>query len=283
MRDVSRRTVMEMIKHGDITLNGKPTLKSQLLHVNDCVELWQSPKKKIWFPHPEPSISLPVCYIDDEIVVVNKPSGIPSVPLGPREQGTLAGAVVYLYPECRTIYRHPGDGGLLQRLDRETSGAVMVARTKPAFEFLVSAQQKGEIEKRYLALVHTEIDIPSIVDLPLSGNSIDGQTVVPKSDGRRAVTHLSIKQKKGPWTLLEATIHKGARHQIRAHLAALGMPIVGDKRYSNRATGGDAGRLFLHAHCLTFIHPTTTQTVRVCAPLSDDLVRFIEKNLIISL
>ena len=117
------------------------------------VALWSEPKLADWQPMPDPELSLDVLYEDDHLVAVAKASGIPSVPLHPREPGTLAGAVVARFPRCAGLGRSPGDGGLVHRLDRETSGVVLAALNRDVYERLWAAQQGRRLEKRYLALL----------------------------------------------------------------------------------------------------------------------------------
>jgi 23S rRNA pseudouridine1911/1915/1917 synthase len=271
-----------MIASGDITLDGHRVLKATVPKPGSLVEIWRAPFVGEWLPAPDAGILLDVHYEDKDMLVVEKPADVPSVPLHPEEKGTLANAVVFRFPECAGLFRKSGDGGLLQRLDKETSGAVMAARSQTVFDALVKEQKNGRVEKHYVALVRSTNVIPDIIDTPLAVFGRRRRRMIPSPNGLPACTKLSVLDSNGEWSLVEAVIHRGVRHQIRAHLASIGTPIAGDQLYGDASSSRRFERLFLHAYRLLFTHPRTGKKMSVTAPLSKELSKFVEKNLIIS-
>lgn len=272
---LSRRRAAKLIGSGEARVNDRAVSKGTALLEGDCVTVERRPALGVWYPRPDDAVSLEVLYEDDDLVAVDKPSGVPSVPLSADETGTLAGFVAHRFPACRTVYRRLGDGGLVQRLDRETSGVVLAARSQPIHDVLVGAQSAGKIEKTYLALVQTPNgEPPSTIDMPLAGVGSKGRKMAPADDGLPARTEVVVTARYPGHALVEAVIHKGMRHQIRAHLAAVGCPIVGDRVYGDGAV--PSGRLFLHAHRVAFRHPKKMNLVRITSELPELLREVIE-------
>jgi 23S rRNA pseudouridine1911/1915/1917 synthase len=258
---LSRRRAQALADAGDVTVNGRRARKGDELRAGDAIAVWSRPVPPRWPPRPAPEIDLAVVREEASFLAVDKPSGIPSVPLDPGEPGTLAGAVAARFPECAALGRSPGDGGLLQRLDRGTSGLVLVARSEVAYRALSAAQRCGDVEKTYLALVaRREAPWPERIDAPL--------------DGAPATTWIRSAEGAGAFCLLEAVIHRGRRHQIRAHLAHLGAPIAGDARFGGPAAPG-LERLFLHARSIRAPHPETGAPFAAEAPLRAELARVL--------
>jgi 23S rRNA pseudouridine1911/1915/1917 synthase len=190
-------------------------------------------------------------------------------PQRPREAGTLAGVLRHLYPGVVAISKEPGLT-LLTRLDYSTSGAVPAALTAEAFAFLAREREQGRIAKTYLCLVAGRLDREMSLSFLLE--AAGGERVRVRPDRREEDplywTSVSPVRFAGERTLVRAVIAKGKRHQIRAHLAAAGFPIVGDRRYGTvPPEGPGAGRLMLHAEEVRFTHPATGGTLRVVAPL----------------
>jgi 23S rRNA pseudouridine1911/1915/1917 synthase len=276
LKGVSRRRAQAFIKAGDITVNGRRARKGDPLRAGDAVAVWSQPVSGPWQPLPDPAVDFTVIREEPTFVAVDKPSGISSVPLDPREPGTLAGGVAARYPECAALGRSPGDGGLLQRLDRGTSGLVLVARTGVTFERLFAAQRRGEIEKTYTALVSSRaLPLPAAIDAPLTAAGQGRAAVAVDPGGAQAATLIRAVTPLGAFALVEAAIHLGARHQIRAHLAHVGAPIAGDARYDGPAVDG-LDRIFLHASRVCARHPVDGSDLRIESPLPADLSRVLE-------
>lgn len=272
---VARRRVQALADAGDVTVNGRRARKGDALRAGDAVAVWAAPRPAAWTPLPAGSIDLRVALEEPGFLVVEKPSGVPSVPLAPDEQGTLAGAVAARFPECAALGR-PGDGGLLQRLDRGTSGLVLVARNEAAYRALAGAQSGGEIEKAYAALVRRRAaPWPDRIDLALASAGGGGADVRVADVGEPATTWIRSVSDYGEFSLVEAVIHRGRRHQIRAHLAHLGAPIAGDERYGGPGAPG-LGRLFLHAKGIRAPHPESGAPFAVESPVPAELRRVLD-------
>jgi len=222
---------------------------------------------------PEAALALPVLHVDAALVVVSKPPGMPSHPLRPGERGTAANALVARWPECAGLGRDPREAGLVHRLDTDTSGVLAAARTQPAWVAVRAAFARGEVHKRYLALVH---GVPSgagcEVALVHRGNRMAAARG-GEPGALPAVTRWQVRERLGAFSLLECTAHTGRMHQVRVHLAQAGAPIAGDRTYGPAATLPDDLPLrghFLHALSITLPHPLTGALLTIEAPLPPD-------------
>jgi 23S rRNA pseudouridine1911/1915/1917 synthase len=217
-------------------------------------------------------------YEDEALIAIDKPAGMPSHPLRAGERGTAANAIVARYPECAAASEDPREGGLGHRLDTATSGVLLAARHRAAWLALRAALRASDCQKRYLAEVwgHPPDDGQIVAAIGRTGRR--GAKV--QLDGGRnplpARTRWGVLGRGGDRSLLEATLHAGRAHQVRAHLASAGYPIVGDDRYDPqfgaRRAGGDTipgtdvPRLHLHAAAVSFTHPSTAKPVTIAAP-----------------
>ncbi|MCP4678131.1 MAG: RluA family pseudouridine synthase [Deltaproteobacteria bacterium] len=273
---LSRRQAQAMITGRAVTVDGRPGRKGMVLEPGSEVVVWSEPRRKDWSPKPDHDTVLQVVLEDEHLVAVDKPSGIPTVPLSPDEAGTLAGALVARYLECRDIGRNPGDGGLLQRLDRETSGVVLAARSASVYNTLLEAQRQGETEKTYIALIRkTSGELPRRIDSPLQASGPRGSRIKIDKAGVPATTFVRGIRSVGEYQLLEARIHRGQRHQIRVHLARIGCPIVGDILYGLEKRPAGLERLFLHASEVKTVHPVTAAPLVISSPLPEELNSFL--------
>jgi 23S rRNA pseudouridine1911/1915/1917 synthase len=203
-------------------------------------------------PLEEPEAELEVRLERQDLVVVSKPAGMPTVPLAAGEQGTLAGALVTRYPEMRALGYRAREPGVVHRLDTLTSGLVVAARTSAAFELFVRELKQGRLRKRYLAVVKgAGLSASGTIDLPLAPNARErGRVGVATGEpgySKDAVTHFRVVERGAGFALLELDAGPAFRHQIRAHLAALGHPIVGDVPYGGEPHPRLGPRHALHA------------------------------------
>ncbi|HMK72824.1 MAG TPA: RluA family pseudouridine synthase [Myxococcaceae bacterium] len=225
----------------------------------------------------EPALPLRVLHEDAQLVAVDKPAGVASHPLRPGETGTVANALVARYPDCAAAGEDPREGGLVHRLDIETSGVLLAARDRATWEAVRALFGARRVDKRYWALAAGPIAEQGVVDVPLRHR---GETrVEPALDGgepgREAVTEFRVLGRSGELALLDVRLITGVLHQIRAHLAAIGAPVVGDALYGGRALPG-LDRFFLHAHALELVHPSTGRSLRIESPLPGELLRVLE-------
>jgi 23S rRNA pseudouridine1911/1915/1917 synthase len=218
---------------------------------------------------PEPDAPLVILYRDADLIAVNKPAGIASHPLRPGETGTLANRLVARFPECAGAGADPREGGLGHRLDRETSGVLLAARGHPTWLGLRAAMKDATCEKTYLAEVTGHPAARGAVTAPIGRSGRRGHRVRVGA-GRNplaAVTAWEVIEVRAATALVRARLHAGRAHQVRAHLAASGHPIVGDSLYGGAAP--DAPGLRLHAESVRLRHPTSGAALVVEAPPPD--------------
>jgi 23S rRNA pseudouridine1911/1915/1917 synthase len=276
--DLSRRRAQRLILDNSVTLNGGRARKSDLVKEGDLVEIHTDPASRNWTALPAPQLDFETVYVDTDLLAVVKPAGVPTVPLFPNEPQTLAGAIASCFPECATIGRRPGDSGLIHRLDTETSGLLVAARNAKTFERLLKMQRNDQIEKRYTALVKPAgTELPSVIDIPLGRTDRGGRKVRRDPSGTPATTLVRPVERHGEFLLVEATIHRGLQHQIRAHLAHAGFPIVNDPLYGD-VTAKGSGRMFLHATSIVMRHPSDpSRDLRPESQLPVELVEFLDE------
>jgi len=255
-QSIGRREAVRLIGEGKVWVNGRTVRKGHRLLEGDEVE-FEAPESS--GPLAEPSAALDVRLENDAMIVVAKPAGQPSVAVRPGETGTLAGALVGHFPELAKVGEDPREAGLVHRLDTATSGLLIAARNQGAWESLRDAVSKGRVTKRYYAVV-AGADLPERdrIDRPLSpkpGNrrrvrvhdhAQSAGTPAPKGT-HVAVTDYRVVKRAGRWALLEVSAARAYRHQIRAHLSAIGHPIVGDALYGGAMDTALGERLALHA------------------------------------
>jgi 23S rRNA pseudouridine1911/1915/1917 synthase len=232
---------------------------------------------------PDPDAPLTLALERDDLVIVDKPAGQPSAPLELGERGTVANALAARFPEMAGVGFSPREPGLCHRLDNDTSGLLLAARTAAAFAILRAALQEGRLDKRYL-LVCPAPGLPEsgTIDIPLAPHPKDRRRVYPcvhprdvaRYAPRPAVTDYRVLRVAGPHALVEARAPKAARHQIRAHFAALGHPLLGDRLYGGADVPGLA-RHALHAHHLAFTGAPGLPAFHVESPLPPDLAALL--------
>lgn len=267
---LSRNQVKALLEADAIRIDGRRGKKGDKVAAGQKVSV----KQQAEAPRAataEPDAPLVVLHVDDALVFVDKQAGMPSHPLLPGETGTVANALVARYPECVAAGLDEREGGLCHRLDTETSGVLLAARTRAAWEKMREAFSGNGADKRYLALVTGPLADEGEIELPLAHH---GERVRPAAgggdDAREAHSLFTVKARSGEYALVEVQILTGVMHQVRAHLAAVGAPIVGDSLYGGREEPG-LGRFFLHARSLQVKHPVTGETLKVESPLPDKL------------
>jgi 23S rRNA pseudouridine1911/1915/1917 synthase len=227
---------------------------------------------------PEP-IVLTVVHEDDHVLVVDKPAGMVVHPGAGHVRGTLAAAVLAHAPGTAGVggARRPG---VVHRLDKDTSGLLVIAKTSQAYASLTAQLLARTVRRVYLAIVHGRVATEAgTVDKPIGRDPRDRthMAVVPAGRGRRAVTHFRVIERLKGFSYVEARLETGRTHQIRVHLASLGHPVVGDTVYGRRRPGPPIpiGGLALHATTLAFLHPVTGRPMELAAPLPARLGRLL--------
>ena len=229
--------------------------------------------------------TLTVLYEDDDVAAVSKPPGVVAHPVGSKSAGvTMADLIAKRWPAVAGVgpaERH----GLVHRLDKDTSGVVLVAKTARAFEALTAQFAERQVEKRYTALVEGVPAVPrGRIDAPVGRHYAKGERMTVHPDGRHAETKYEIVETVGDagrggaaYALLDVWPSTGRTHQIRVHLAALGHPVAGDTAYGATERPVGLGRQFLHAAEIKFVHPVTGKQIRVKDPLPADLAAFLKE------
>jgi len=253
---LSRAQVKRLFEAGEVRRNGRRADKGELVARGDRVEL--GAELRASSAQPDPSVELDVRYEDDALVVLDKSPGMPSHPLRPGELGCVANGLLARYPEMSGTGYDDRQPGLVNRLDNDTSGVLLCARSPEAFAALRSMLEGGQIAKRYLALVAQPVRSQRI-ELALAPSPRHRARVEVNPLGRPALSEVVGCRSHGDLYIVEVHSTRAYRHQVRAHLAAIGAPIVGDALYG----GAFAARHYLHASAITFAHPMTGATVDV--------------------
>ncbi len=266
-----RARVKELLDRGAVRIGGRPPRKGDRTVAGATVEVTlerEDPR-----PVPQPELPLSILHLDPQLVAMDKPAGMPSHPLEPGERGTVVNALVARHPECVDASADPREGGLVHRLDSLTSGVLLAARTPEAWRTVREAFTGRRVDKRYLAVVTGPVADDGEIDLPLRHR---GDHVEPalSGGGREARSAFQVLARSADAALLEVRIHTGVLHQIRAHLAAIGAPVLGDTSYGGRAHPG-LDRFFLHAARLGLVHPVSKSPLSISSPLPPQLQRVL--------
>ena len=268
----SRNDVAVLIENGAVRIGGQPVAKSRRLAEGEEVEVQGEPEPEAP-PVAEP-VDFPVVHADDEVVVVVKPAGLVVHPGAGHETGTLAAGLLHRFPEVAAV-GDPMRPGIVHRLDRDTSGLMVVARSPRAYEVLVKALAAREVERRYLALAWGRFDSRrGTIDAPIGRSATRRTRMAVREAGKEARTGYEVlTQYEHPvCAFVECRLETGRTHQIRVHLAAIGHPVVGDGTYGGDRHPLRPGRPFLHAHTLAFDHPVTGERLEFSDPLPPELM-----------
>lgn len=280
---MSRAKARRMIQDGLVRLNGRRARKGVRLSPGDRVSLAELPRPSDFVPSPS-DIAIDVRYEDEHLVVVDKSAGLPTHPLRPHERETLANALLARYPEMEGVGYALREPGILHRLDNDTSGLLLAARSQAVFERLRALLGARAIDKRYHALVDGLLSGLEVVDVPIAPHPTDPRRVHPCVDeadrrlpaARPARTEILTARPVGDATELEVRATLAVRHQIRAHLASTGHPLVGDWLYGGPSVEG-LHRHFLHASKIAFEHPMTGAEVVVTSALPEELAAVVRR------
>ncbi len=279
--ELTRSRIKKLIEDGQTSLNNKPAKAGVKIKTGDQIG--------ITIPAPQPikaepeKIPLDIVYEDRHIIVINKPHGLAVHPGAGRAKGTLVNALLY---HCKDLSGIGGAlrPGIVHRIDKDTSGVLVVAKTDKSHQFLSKQFKEHSMKRRYLALVWGMVkNDEGTIDLPIGRHVSERKKMsVRTSRGRRAVTHYKVIKRFDNFTLIEATLETGRTHQIRVHLSAIRHPVAGDPVYGkkNMPSGlspkltillKNLKRQALHAQTLGIIHPETKEYMEFTAPLPDDI------------
>jgi 23S rRNA pseudouridine1911/1915/1917 synthase len=278
---VSRARIQSLIKSGSIRFAGGGTTRANIRTTEGMKLVVELPDPESTDVVPE-DIPLDIIHEDSDIIVVNKPAGLVVHPAPGHRSGTLVNALLF---HCHDLGGIGGEvrPGIVHRLDRDTSGVMVVAKNQSAMDILTSMFREREIDKEYVAIIHG-VPHPGVgrIETEIGRSSHDRKkmSVHPSSGGRDAVTNYRVVEVLGDYSLIRVVIETGRTHQIRVHMAHIGHHIVGDKVYGKKKSGRlptvGAGRQMLHARKLAFRHPHGGDRVEFEAELPDDMNELLD-------
>ncbi|MDP2751707.1 MAG: RluA family pseudouridine synthase [Rhodocyclaceae bacterium] len=272
----SRSRLQTWLKEGRITLNGEVvTDVRRIVKGGECAVIPSMRQLTEQIEHAEQSenIALPIVFEDESLIVIDKPVGLVVHPGNGNRSGTMMNALLHHAPQLAGVPR----AGIVHRLDKDTSGLLVVAKTLEAQTDLVRQLQARTVKRHYLALVHGRLIKNGCVDAPIGRHPVHRirMAVVSLSKGgREARTHYSVREVFAAITLLECRLETGRTHQIRVHLTSLGHPLVGDATYGRQQHV--FSRQALHACQLALLHPVTREEMTWTAPLPEDMAVLLE-------
>lgn len=277
--DISRSQIQKLIKNGNITVNGLPTRSNYKAKTDDEIEIVIS-REEFSEPVAE-NIPLNILYQDEDIAVINKQPGLVVHP-GPGNYGTtLVSALLYHIKKLSSA-GDPHRPGIVHRLDRDTSGLMIIAKTDAAYDGLVKQFSERTIEKRYTAIIIGKpVKEHAVIDRPIARHKKYRQKMTIDEDGREAITEYKISRiwhtQVSTFTMLDIRIHTGRTHQIRVHLSSIGNPVIGDQIYSKKWEKYRVPYLLLASTFLKFSHPVTGEELSFEAELPRHMQEYIEK------
>ncbi len=269
----SRSQVQLWMQEGSVVVNGQKVKSSYKCSVGDVVEI-NIPDPEELDVVPEP-MDLEIFYEDSDVLVVNKPKGMVVHPAPGHSTGTLVNG---LMAHCKDLSGINGvlRPGIVHRIDKDTSGLLMVAKNDLAHESLVNQLVAKTVTRKYRAIVHGVIPHDyGTIDAPLARDPKDRQSMTVVDNGKHAVTHFQVLERFKDFTLVECQLETGRTHQIRVHMKYIGYPLAGDPKYGPRKTL-DIGGQALHAGVLGFNHPRTNEYLEFEAPLPEYFVELLE-------
>ncbi len=264
--NLTRVMAQKLIEQENVKVNGKSVKTSYKLNENDKVEVEIPEVKEISIKAQD--ISVEVLYEDNDIIVVNKPKGLVVHPANGNPDGTLVNALMKI---CKGTLSGIGGEirpGIVHRLDKDTSGVLIVAKNDKAHLALCEQIKNREVKKTYLALTRGIIkENEATINMPIGRSTTDRKKMAVVKTGKEAITHFKVLERFKENTLLEINLETGRTHQIRVHLSQIGYPIVGDMVYSNGKNKFGVQGQMLHAWKIKFMHPITGKEMEIEAPL----------------
>ena len=273
LHDLTRSRLHGLIGDGFVLVNGEATKPAQKVRPGDVVDVTVPKPREVSMAAED--IPVPLVYQDDDIVVVDKPAGLAVHPGPGHPSGTLVNA---LLARCPGIEGVGGEirPGIVHRLDKDTSGLMVVAKNDTAHHHLSESLKDREVKKEYLALAEGKLaEEEGVIDRPIGRHPRNRKKMAVVEDGRTARTRFQVLERFERATLVRLSLETGRTHQIRVHLAYLGHPLVGDGVYGRGS--GSLGRQFLHACRLGFEHPSSGEFVEFRSELPEDLRRVLEE------
>lgn len=264
--DLSRSMIQKLLEEEKILVNGKSEKASYKTKINDKITIEEVQAKEIELKAQD--IPIDIIFEDNDIIVVNKPKGMVVHPANGNPDGTLVNAIMNICKDSLSGIGGEIRPGIVHRIDKDTSGLLIIAKNDKAHINLSEQIKNREITKKYVALVRGVInENQATIDMPIGRSDKDRKKMAVKKDGKKAVTHFDVIKRYNGFTYLDIKIDTGRTHQIRVHMAEIGYPIVGDMVYSNGKNPFGIEGQMLHAKSLDFIHPITGKNIHLEAPL----------------
>lgn len=266
--ELSRSMIQKMLEDGKILVNNKKEKASYKTKLEDKIQIEDMIPKEIELKAQD--IPVEIIYEDSDIIVVNKPKGMVVHPANGNPDGTLVNAIMNICKDSLSGIGGEIRPGIVHRIDKDTSGLLIVAKNDKAHIHLSEQIKNRKITKKYVALVRGVIkENVATIDMPIGRSDKDRKKMAVRKDGKKAITHFDVIERYNGYTYLDIKIDTGRTHQIRVHLAEIGYPIVGDGVYSNGKNPFGVEGQMLHAKSLEFEHPITGKTLKLEAPLPE--------------
>ena len=274
--EYSRAMIQKMMDNGNILVNGKKVKVSYKVQADDEITIKEQAAKEISLEAQD--IPIEVLYEDNDIIVVNKPKGMVVHPANGNPDGTLVNAIMSICKDSLSGIGGEIRPGIVHRLDKDTSGALIVAKNDKSHIKMSEQIKNHEVEKTYIALVKGFVkENEATIDMPIGRSLKDRKKMAVRKEGKNAVTHFKVIERFPNYTLLEVKIETGRTHQIRVHLSEIGYPIVGDELYSNGKNEWNIHGQCLHAKSLKFKHPITEKEMCIEAPIPEYFQNIIKE------
>ena len=277
-QDISRVTIQRLIQQGKILVNYKKIKSSYKVQENDKITMEEEKPREISLKAQE--IPIEIMYEDKDIIVVNKPKGMVVHPANGNPDGTLVNAIMAICKDSLSGIGGEIRPGIVHRLDKDTSGVLIVAKNDKAHINMSEQIKNHEVEKTYIALVKGIVkETEATINMPIGRSTKDRKKMAVTKNGKEAISHFKVIERfpKHNCTLLEVKIETGRTHQIRVHLSQIGYPIIGDAVYSNGKNEWNIEGQCLHAKSLKFKHPITKKEMFLEAKLPEYFEKIVEK------
>ena len=266
--EISRTAAQRLIDEQAITVNGNKTKASYKVQENDLIEIQENEPKEIELKAED--IPIEIIYEDEDIIVVNKPKGLVVHPAVGNPDGTLVNAIMAICKDSLSGIGGEIRPGIVHRLDKDTSGILIVAKNDTAHINLSEQIKNHEVEKTYIALVRGIVkENEATINMPIGRSTKDRKKMAVSKSGKNAITHFKVLKRYDKYTLLEIKIETGRTHQIRVHLSHIGYPVVGDYTYSNGRNDFNVEGQMLHSKKIKFKHPKSEKEMELEAKLPE--------------
>ena len=276
IEELSRVAIQRLIEKEKILVNGKKIKPSYKVQNGDEITIEEEKPEKIELKAQD--IPIEVIYEDSDIIVVNKPKGLVVHPANGNPDGTLVNAIMAICKDSLSGIGGKIRPGIVHRLDKDTSGILIVAKNDKAHMILSEQIKNHEVEKTYIALVRGIVkENEATINMPIGRSTKDRKKMAVVKTGKPAVTHFKVLKRYDNYSLLEVKIETGRTHQIRVHLSQIGYPVVGDTTYSSGKNEWNEVGQCLHAKSLKFIHPTTGKEMFLEAPLPEYFEKILKE------